>query len=54
MQLYQQTKTDPAGAVEFPNAIYLDGVDVGGTIRTGPAQICTAGADCSTSLPMPP
>ena len=29
-------------------------IDADGTIRTGPGQICLAGADCRTSLPMPP
>ena len=32
----------------------IDGIDINGTIRTGPAQICGQGANCDTTLPMPP
>jgi hypothetical protein len=49
---YQGMKAN--ATYEFPNAIYIDGVDEGGLLRTGPGQICHAGADCCTELPMPP
>jgi hypothetical protein len=50
---YQGMKAN--ATYEFPNAIYIDGVDEGGLLRTGPGQICHAGADCQTGeLPMPP
>ena len=53
--VYKQMEADPHGdKYEFPNAIYIDGIDAGGTLRTGPAHICGVGADCSTSLPVPP
>jgi len=39
---------------EFPNAIYIDGIDDGGGLRTGTGQICGEGADCSTTMTMPP
>ena len=45
---------------EFPNAIYIDGIGntattgAPGTLHTGIAQVCGAGATCTTTLPMPP
>ena len=44
---------------EFPNAIYIDGIGntattgAPGTLHTGIAQVCGAGATCTTTLPMP-
>ena len=49
---YQGMKMN--GTYEFPNAIYIDGIDEAGLLRTGPGQICGPGADCKTELPMPP
>lgn len=52
-EIYQAMRNGTTSR-EFPNAIYIDAVDSAGTIRTGPAQICGMGADCTTTLPMPP
>ena len=40
-------------SLDFPNAIYIDGIDVDGGLHTGVAHPCGKGADCSTSLPVP-
>ena len=40
-------------ALDFPNAIYIDGIDTQGAVHTGVSHPCGTGAECSTSLPVP-